>query len=127
MKIVISKNFYNGDYGPGSIFDMTHTIKLTPITSVLNTKLSIITGETFKDKTLVEFNMPISLSEQEKKMLKEIILKIQNEETNKDDNSKSDIRISYTDVKIKQIGTVLFVKLTDTWNIENKKRGKAIL
>ena len=95
--------------GPGSIFDMTHTIKLTPITSVLNTKLSIITGETFKDKTLVEFNMPISLSEQEKKMLKEIILKIQNEETNKDDNSKSDIRISYTDVKIKQIGTVLFV------------------
>lgn len=100
MKIVISKNFYNGDYGPGSIFDMTHTIKLTPITSVLNTKLSIITGETFKDKTLVEFNMPISLSEQEKKMLKEIILKIQNEETNKHDNSKSDIRISYTDVKI---------------------------
>ena len=92
---------------------MTHTIKLTPITSVLNTKLSIITGETFKDKTLVEFNMPISLSEQEKKMLKEIILKIQNEETNKDDNSKSDIRISYTDVKIKQIGTVLFVKLTE--------------
>ena len=44
--------------------------------------------------------MPISLSEQEKKMLKEIILKIQNEETNKHDNSKSDIRISYTDVKI---------------------------
>ena len=76
MKIVISNNFYNGDYGPGSIFYMTHTIKLTPIpiTSMLNTKLSIITGETFKDKTLVEFNMPISLSEQEKKMLKEILI-----------------------------------------------------
>ena len=50
MKIIISKNFYNGDYGPGSIFGLVHIIKITHFSSTLTTKVDIVTGNTFKER-----------------------------------------------------------------------------
>ena len=101
MKIIITRHFYNGDYGIGSIFEMVHTFELNRRKSTLNTKLVILTGNSRQDKTSVDFNMPVSLSEQGKSVLEKLILKIQNNEIMKDEEYNF-VRLGspYVDVKI---------------------------
>jgi len=101
MKIIISKNFYNGDYGPGSIFGLVHIIKITHFSSTLTTKVDIVTGNTFKERTNIEFNSPLILTKETLKILQKLILEIKNLANIKENiHEKFDTKNSYTDIKI---------------------------
>lgn len=101
MKIIISKKFYNGDYGPGSILEMIHTVKITPLTSTVNTKVAIVSGSTFKERTNIEFSSTLYLTKDNMKTLQKVILEIKNSESYKENvNKQIDMKVSYTDVKI---------------------------
>lgn len=62
MKVIISKRFYNGDYGLGSILEMIHIVKITLLSFTVNTKVDVVIGSTFKEKTNIEFNSILFLT-----------------------------------------------------------------
>lgn len=72
MKIVIAKSFYNGDIREGSITSMKHTFKFVGNIAALNTKLEIYITDEIKNIADVEFNIPVQLSEKERKRIHEI-------------------------------------------------------